>query len=139
MVRPRVARRLALAGLAAIATAPLSTDAGISGAGPAAPTLTHYGASPTAEAQSWNEQSAREAQTLPAVLNPTAFAVASRALYLWLVFTPLLSTALPAFWSEAFRRHAWYRSPQRGCHYSSTISQLHCPRGLDDNNAVSCW
>jgi hypothetical protein len=105
MRRAGLTRRLVVAGLAVIATAPLSTDAGLTSRAPVAlagsPTLKYYGAhSPTAEAQSWNEQSSRETEAMPTVLNPSTFAMCTRALYLWLVFTPV-KPQLPHFTTAA--------------------------------------
>lgn len=92
MSRTGFTRRLVTMGLAVMATA--SQNTGLSARAPAAPaespTLKYYGAgSPTAEAQSWNEQSAREKSELLDVINPSPFALCSRALYLWLIFTPV--------------------------------------------------
>mmetsp|Transcript_48893 Transcript_48893/g.110964 ORF Transcript_48893/g.110964 Transcript_48893/m.110964 type:complete len:584 (-) Transcript_48893:241-1992(-) len=77
----------------------------------ASPKLTYFDLSKAESfgpAQSWNEQSDRETEIIPSAVSPSRVAVIARALYLWLVFTPLLSTALPAAWSPAFRCNLWY-------------------------------
>ena len=74
--------------------------------------LTHYG-SLTDEslkpAQSWNEEpidrGAAAVQPAPQI---GRLSVVRRAAYLWVIFTPLLTTAVPALYLEAFRVHAWY-------------------------------
>ena len=77
-----------------------------------APTMTRYSDKVSARelkpAQSWNDQLDREADVHPTVLSPSPIAIALRALYLWVLFTPVLSTAVPALYSETFRRHIWY-------------------------------
>jgi hypothetical protein len=92
MNRSGLNRRLVIMGLVVLASASQST--GLSARAPVAPaespTLKYYGAGgPTVEAQSWNEQSAREKNELLDVINPSPFALCSRALYLWLIFTPV--------------------------------------------------
>jgi len=60
-------------------------------------------------AQSWNDHSNLEAELIPtSIIEPSLIALLIRSVYLCFIFTPLMVTAPPAFWSPSFRNAFWY-------------------------------
>lgn len=76
--------------------------------------LTHYAGTKAngveiRAAQSWYEQNEDETSLETAVAHPSIWSITVRGVYLYLVFFPMFTAALPALWNELWREHVWYR------------------------------